>query len=72
MGSHNLATITLGVIKQMIVYGPLSVALTKNMTNHPILSNNHPSATANKAIHTYKIRGKVAKLTATSYKFNKV
>ena len=29
----------------------------KNKTNHPISSNNHPSATANKAIHSLKIGG---------------
>ena len=29
----------------------------KNKTNHPISSNCHPSATANKAIHSLKIGG---------------
>ena len=29
----------------------------KNKTNHPILSNSHPLATANKAIHNLKIWG---------------
>ena len=28
-----------------------------NKTNHPVSSNSHPSATANKAIHSLKIRG---------------
>ena len=27
---------------------------SKNKTNHPISSNSHPSATANKAIHSLK------------------
>ena len=29
----------------------------KNKTNHPISSNSHPSATANKAIHCLKLVG---------------
>ena len=29
----------------------------KNKTNHPISSNSHPSATANKAMHSLKISG---------------
>ena len=43
----------------------------KNKTNHPISSNSHPSATANKAKYTLKIGGR-AKATGTSYKFGKV
>ena len=39
----------------------------KNKTNHPISSNSHPSATANKAKHSLKIGGGgVAKPTGTS------
>ena len=39
----------------------------KNKTNHPISSNSHPSATANKAIHRLKKGEGVTKPTGTSY-----
>ena len=54
--------------------GPLNrieIDTRKNKTNHPISSNSHPSATANKAIHSLKIWG-VTKPTGTSYNFDKV
>ena len=35
----------------------LNVLMLKNKTNHPISSNNHPSASANKAIYSLKIGG---------------
>ena len=43
----------------------------KNKTNHQILSNSHPSATANKAINTLpQMReGGVTKPTETSQKY---
>ena len=37
--------------------GFASVLMFKNKINHPISSNSHPSATANKAIHNLKIGG---------------
>ena len=44
----------------------------KNKTNHPISSNSHPSATANKAIYSLKIAGGgFTKPTGTSYNFTK-
>ena len=43
-----------------------------NKTNHPILSNNHPSATAHKAKHSLKRGGGVTKPTGASYNFDKV
>ena len=42
-----------------------------NKTNQPISSNNHPSATANKATHSLKIGG-FTKSTVTSYHFDTV
>ena len=33
------------------------VILEQNKTNHPISSNSHPAATANKAIHSLKKEG---------------
>ena len=33
------------------------LCFSKNKTNHPISSNSHHSATANKAIHSIKIEG---------------
>ena len=51
---------------------PRSYSLYMNKTNHPISSNSHPSATANKAIHSLKIGGGVTKPTGTSYNLNKV
>ena len=47
------------------------IIFNKNKTNHPISSNSHHSATANKAIHSLKIGGGVTKLTGTSYNFDK-
>ena len=47
------------------------VVLHKNKTNHPISSNSHPSATANKAIHCLKW-GDLIKQTETSYNFDKI
>ena len=43
-----------------------------NKTNHPISSNSHPSATANKAIHSLKIGKGGTKPTGTSFNFDKV
>ena len=34
-----------------------SCGFSMNKTNHPISSNSHPSAAANKAIHSFKIEG---------------
>ena len=42
----------------------------KKRTNYPISSNNHHSATADKAIHT-QTRTEVTKPTGTSYNFDK-
>ena len=48
----------------------------RNKANHPILSNSHPSATANKATHSLNIwvggGGVVAKPTGSSYNFDNV
>ena len=44
----------------------------KNQTNHPILSNSHPSATSNKAIHCLKLGGEGTQPMGTSYNFDKV
>ena len=46
------------IMKQLIpvTYSfSLILGTNKNNTNHPISSNSHPSATANKAIHSLKI-----------------
>ena len=48
----------------------ISFIIAENKTNHPILSNSHLLATANKAIHSLK-RG-VIKPTGTSYNLDKV
>ena len=37
------------------------ISVLNNKTNHPISSNSHPSATANKAIHSLKMGGGVNK-----------
>ena len=44
----------------------------KNNTNHPILNNSHPLATANKAILNIKGGGGVTKPMGLSYNFDKV
>ena len=44
------------IFKTPLLKYPYSIT---NKTNHPILSNNHPSATANKATHSLKRGGEV-------------
>ena len=54
----NHITYALTAVKdQVIKYGETAFSNSKNKTNHPISSNIHPSATANKAIHSLKREG---------------
>ena len=53
-----------------LLHGWNSDIQDKNKTNHPISSNSHPLATANKAIHCLKWGG-ATKPTGTSYNLDK-
>ena len=44
----------------------------KNKTNHTISNNIHPSASASKVIHSFKIGEGGTKPTEKSYNFDKV
>ena len=61
-------------LKQILCfsYRKREVTNKMNKTNHPISSNSHTSATANKEIHSLKWGGGATKPTGTSYNFDKV